>query len=620
MGMAASSLRFAQLTARKNQVEFEGQQINQQRLTLSQKSSAIYNDMLTKQVPTAPDPSAFTKIVYKFNNGFGTSSILNLARKTSGAYNYNVTYKRPKTTQTLSKSSFSNVGFTSHIGVTGGQASEANYYARTANINGVARNLSLVGGNSAAGKLAAYRSKLETYKNMKTIEEQISSLSSKKATDTVSTSTQQNIKSALGLDLNDGQNRTAIEKALFGNNTLQPATNGLRVDMPTMNTLSGSEYSGNEVQKAAYNMAVALGITGKNGVNLSSTIKQSSMNSALTTIASYDDMSTHLKNKLFNSTTADGQTTYTIKDDWMFNTGSSDESVSQKDITDKFSSLNDLEKAELANLLAQYAKDGNVNGEIANYKVSDAKHSDYENYGQAANSLYNIASGNQADETITNEQMINMLKELLKETSEADGKAAYNSSGEYKKGEVDPAFTQYQASVATPGIQNISEGQMLYTYQDDNGETCYMYVSIDNILDDGSSTYADSVSIYENVLNYLDGEYETEQQDANVIMSEDGQVAKITFADGTVVTPEIVTEMDNDAYDQAMVEYEYKKEVYDKEMNDANAKVKIIQAQDQKLEVRLKQLDTEQKALQTEIDAVKSIRDKSIESSFKTFS
>ena len=70
MGMAASSLRFAQLTARKNQVEFEGQQINQQRLTLSQKSSAIYNDMLTKQVPTAPDPSAFTKIVYKFNNGF----------------------------------------------------------------------------------------------------------------------------------------------------------------------------------------------------------------------------------------------------------------------------------------------------------------------------------------------------------------------------------------------------------------------------------------------------------------------------------------------------------------------------------------------------------------------
>ncbi|UKI41318.1 MAG: hypothetical protein L6V95_14980 [Candidatus Melainabacteria bacterium] len=129
----------------KNQVEFEGQQINQQRLTLSQKSSAIYNDMLTKQVPTAPDSSAFTKIVYKFNSGRGTSSILNLARKTSGAYNYNVTYKRPKTTTTLSRSSFTNVGFAKTIGVTGGKASEANYYARTANINGVARTLTLVG-------------------------------------------------------------------------------------------------------------------------------------------------------------------------------------------------------------------------------------------------------------------------------------------------------------------------------------------------------------------------------------------------------------------------------------------------------------------------------------------
>ena len=625
MGMAASSLRFAQLTARKNQVEFEGQQINQQRLTLSQKSSAIYNDMLTKQVPTAPDPSAFTKIVYKFNNGFGTSSILNLARKTSGAYNYNVTYKRPKTTQTLSKSSFSNVGFTSHIGVTGGQASEANYYARTANINGVARNLSLVGGNSAAGKLAAYRSKLETYKNMKTIEEQISSLSSKKATDTVSTSTQQNIKSALGLDLNDGQDRTAIEKALFGDNTLQTPTKGLQVDNPHPEAIALGNYANvtDVDRQAAYYIAAALGAEGSDAGALSSTnkITKAHLNQALFGAVGYTaasgsyKMSANLRNALFGTTSPtqpSGVELYTADAD------STDDLVPTK-----LNNLNDLQREELANLLAQYVKEGSVSSIDEKYTVSAsdyANYENYENYGQAANSLYNIASGNQADETITNEQMINMLKELLKETSKADGKAAYNSSGEYKKGEVDPAFTQYQASVATPGIQNISEGQMLYTYQDDNGETCYMYVSIDNILDDGSSTYADSVSIYENVLNYLDGEYETEQQDANVIMSEDGQVAKITFADGTVVTPEIVTEMDNDAYDQAMVEYEYKKEVYDKEMNDANAKVKIIQAQDQKLEVRLKQLDTEQKALQTEIDAVKSIRDKSIESSFKTFS
>lgn len=620
MGMAASSLRFAQLTARKNQVEFEGQQINQQRLTLSQKSSAIYNDMLTKQVPTAPDPSQFTKIVYKFNNGGGTSSILNLAKKTSGAYNYNITYKRPKTTNTLSKSSFSNVGFSSQIGVTGQDKTTADYYARTATINGVPYNLSLVGGNTAAERLQTYKSTLETYQNMKTIEEQISSLSSKKATDTVSSSTQQSIKSALGLDITstDPTERNSIEKALFG----ETGQGGLCVEnpYPEKNDLSSTNYPSNTEQRAAYNMAVALGITGKSDVTLATDLTPSNMNDVLNNIISSnnDNMSGNLKAVLTGSESGNSLT-----DEWSFATSAdSNENVTQNDIINKFSGLNELARTELANLLAQYAKGSNSNIDDK-YKVLSTdytNHDKYENYGQAANSLYSIANGDSADETVTNEQMIAMLEELLKETSKTEDGKTYQSSGDYKTGEVDPAFVQYQSSVATPGIQNVGEGQILYEYADDNGEKCYMYVSVDNILDDKSNTYADSVQIYENSLNYLDGEYETEQQDANVIMSEDGQVVKITFADGTVVAPEIVTEMDDAAYDQAMVEYEYKKEVYDKEMNDANAKVKIIQAQDQKLEVRLKQLDTEQKAIQTEIDAVKSVRDKAIESSFKTFS
>ena len=620
MGMAASSLRFAQLTARKNQVEFEGQQINQQRLTLSQKSSAIYNDMLTKQVPTAPDPSQFTKIVYKFNNGGGTSSILNLAKKTSGAYNYNITYKRPKTTNTLSKSSFSNVGFSSQIGVTGQDKTTADYYARTATINGVPYNLSLVGGNTAAERLQTYKSTLETYQNMKTIEEQISSLSSKKATDTVSSSTQQSIKSALGLDITstDPTERNSIEKALFG----ETGQGGLCVENPYPEKidLSMTDYpsgTDNEAQQAAYNMAVALGITGKSDVTLATNLTPSNMDDVLKNIIS-DNMSGNLKAVLTGSESGTNLT-----DEWRFATdANSNENVTQNDIINKFSGLNELARTELANLLAQYAKGSNSNIDDK-YKVLSTdytNHDKYENYGQAANSLYSIANGDSADETVTNEQMIAMLEELLKETSKTEDGKTYQSSGDYKTGEVEPAFVQYQSSVATPGIQNIGEGQILYEYADDNGEKCYMYVSVDNILDDKSNTYADSVQIYENSLNYLDGEYETEQQDANVIMSEDGQVVKITFADGTVVAPEIVTEMDDAAYDQAMVEYEYKKEVYDKEMNDANAKVKIIQAQDQKLEVRLKQLDTEQKAIQTEIDAVKSVRDKAIESSFKTFS
>lgn len=603
MGMAASSLRFAQLTARKNQVEFEGQQINQQRLTLSQKSTALFNDMLTKQVPTAPDPSAFTRIVYKFNSGFGESSILNLARKASGAYNYNVTYKRPKTTKTLSRSSFSNVGFTTTLGVTTSDKTKASYYARTANVNGVSRNLTLVGGDSAAAKLQTYRDRLETYNNMKTIEEQIRSLNNKNGAGVCESSTQQNIKSALGLTTD---NRNGIAQKLFGNTGKSGlCVTGVFPDVLALNTSGIND----EKAKAAEAMVKVLNGT---AANLDTNITAQNLSAAVEAlgslaVSSEKLISTHLKDKLFTGNT--------LKNEYDF-TSAGASNPDSKDLS-SFQNLNELEKKELINLLTAYANAdaGTISSYDAKYQVSDTNYTNYENYGQAANSLYNLASGQAADDTVTNDQMVEMLNELLKEVGEGS-----SSSGDYKTKKVDPAFAQYQSATATAGIVNIAAGQILYEYQDDDGQKCYMYVSNENVLDDTSSTYAEQVSVYENVLNYLEGEMETESQDANVIMSDEGQVAKITFADGTVVTPEVVTEMDNDAYNQAMVEYEYKKDVYDKEMNDCNAKVKIIQAQDQKLEVRLKQLDTEQKALSTEIEALKSIRDKAIESSFKTFS
>lgn len=725
MGMAASSLRFAQLTARKNQVEFEGQQINQQRLTLSQKSTALFNDMLTKQVPTAPDPSAFTRIVYKFNSGFGESSILNLARKSSGAYNYNVTYKRPKTTKTLSRSSFSNVGFTTTLGVTTSEETKAAYYARTANVDGVSRNLTLVGGDSAAAKLQTYRDKLETYNNMKTIEEQIRSLSNKNGSDVCESSTQQNIKSALGLKYDaDGDGQNKISNALktiadkipddkssvvgsskplqytddyyddFRNNGapakwVEKEKRNLNAPSiwhpefrtePTLNqvvlgeypTISASSTVEEKKKAAAYNMAVALGIG--SSATLSESLTKTDMVGALNDILSEEEsqMSTRLRNKLTGS--LDGTN---LDDSFNFQNGiiKKDDIYKKepnKDATGVFKSLFEFERKELANLLARYAN-GNTSQLTNDQTMTDDKYTQasahqkyiedsqsyiayeeklaydnatptekqkfdaydaylenetaWKNYYQwtnkqtdylnerASESLIKVAKGETGYDGITNDQMVEMLKELLKEVGEGS-----SSSGDYKTKKVDPAFAQYQSATATAGIVNIAAGQILYEYQDDEGQKCYMYVSNENVLDDSSSTYAEQVSVYENVLNYLEGEMETESQDANVIMSDEGQVAKITFADGTVVTPEVVTEMDNDAYNQAMVEYEYKKDVYDKEMNDCNAKVKIIQAQDQKLEVRLKQLDTEQKALSTEIEALKSIRDKAIESSFKTFS
>ena len=54
MGLSASQARLLNLEARKTDLEYEGQQINQQRLTLSNKMNEIYVSAMDMEVPTAP--------------------------------------------------------------------------------------------------------------------------------------------------------------------------------------------------------------------------------------------------------------------------------------------------------------------------------------------------------------------------------------------------------------------------------------------------------------------------------------------------------------------------------------------------------------------------------------
>jgi len=55
MGMVASQGRFLMLTAKKTDVEFQGQQVNQARMELANKSAAINNTILSLPVPTQAD-------------------------------------------------------------------------------------------------------------------------------------------------------------------------------------------------------------------------------------------------------------------------------------------------------------------------------------------------------------------------------------------------------------------------------------------------------------------------------------------------------------------------------------------------------------------------------------
>ena len=100
-----------------------------------------------------------------------------------------------------------------------------------------------------------------------------------------------------------------------------------------------------------------------------------------------------------------------------------------------------------------------------------------------------------------------------------------------------------------------------------------------------------------------------------------GRFTSIRLEDDTV-RYELHTEQitDDVAYEDAMNQYYYENAKYDKMVQDINAKTSIIQQQDQQLELRLKQLDTERNALTNEMEAVQAVVKKNVEEGFKAFS
>ena len=64
MGMSASQARLLSLQARQSNLEYQGQQINQERTILSQQCTALYNSLLSMTVPTPPATTDYQTIKY----------------------------------------------------------------------------------------------------------------------------------------------------------------------------------------------------------------------------------------------------------------------------------------------------------------------------------------------------------------------------------------------------------------------------------------------------------------------------------------------------------------------------------------------------------------------------
>ena len=169
----------------------------------------------------------------------------------------------------------------------------------------------------------------------------------------------------------------------------------------------------------------------------------------------------------------------------------------------------------------------------------------------------------------------------------------------------------------------VYNGRGIYTF-DMNGKT-YFTTEAD-LYNSMNTPYEPEKPIdIQNRLTYYNAAYiKTKIEETNHALLEtdgNGRFTSVKFDDDSIVyTLNVETVTNEAAYQDAMNEYMYKKELYEKTIADINAQTSIIQQEDRTLELRLKQLDTEQNALSVEMDAVKKVIKDNVDKTFKTFS
>lgn len=92
MGISASQARFLGLTARKTNIEYEGQQVNQARTALANESANAYNRLYTLEVPTPPDVTQYYKNEYTYNYGNDSYTIQKYSKNDDGTYTVTVSH------------------------------------------------------------------------------------------------------------------------------------------------------------------------------------------------------------------------------------------------------------------------------------------------------------------------------------------------------------------------------------------------------------------------------------------------------------------------------------------------------------------------------------------------
>ncbi len=204
-----------------------------------------------------------------------------------------------------------------------------------------------------------------------------------------------------------------------------------------------------------------------------------------------------------------------------------------------------------------------------------------------------------------------------------DGKA--KDLNPYQIYQIDPEKVKPQGYDTV--VNELAEGEAAPThfYCDSKGNNHFMTQAQFEALISGE-TDVDTDFTFDREYTYKS----TVMQQATGIIetSDNGRYSSITFDDddnnpaglkGKTISLTAVQELDEDGYNQAMSDYEYNKDLYEKSLADINAQTEDIQKKDQQLELRLEQLDTEQNAISTEMESVQKVIEDNVENTFKVF-
>ena len=720
MGMSASQARYLSLTARKSDLEFRGQQINQSRLMLSNQSANLYSSMLSMSVPTPPVETDFMKDVYSFSMG-GDNTTLSSYKLSMGkdGYGYDILYSKPATSRQLAASSSSNVQrvinrqaasetssqFPLKIKTTYDNSkpqsksspnvsrlvtvsSPITYTDVSDNIENKYKNLwAYLAGDSANSSKPKDPSYCSSYTTSITDKNKIlfqpNTLNTLNYNDkTYNKVSQNDLKNIFGCSFegtsskfNDcGALKNIIEanaKLFTSSDATSSAyqfyinandmklmvikTAASKVDEQTsMYNLGSSTSLTNNAVVKEYDLAAVLGLTLDNSINIKDNnepkvyyqnTKQgssSTRNYYTFSMESATDDTCNFKYKNITSEVSsakykiDDHDFYKLETDKLNNFGitankKQEGTSSQSGKTYQY--FRDSSNGDIWELCTTTDTNGGINESWklfqANktYNIGEKEAQLIDEKDWPSGIIHTRKNGEYdcyyvPDETGTGGSYYLIAKPKGTYTDSSNDVQVnndihkYDANNTYKIEGMTACVVSDDSVPSTIAEAYDLDNYIIYaTYNDSDTDFSnpikyYVYPK-----DEDS---ADAVCSYAFEKSYT-GKNQILEGRANILVDENGRLSKLDIQGEGTYTLEYGQEKDEEAYNEAYREYEYKLEKYEKEMADIDARTAMIQQQDKKLELQLKSIDTEHSAIQTELEALKKVIDNNIKSGFGTF-